>query len=598
MEILIYVIVTIYLLLLLPWFKLFEKVGINGWKALIPIYNNCILFKIAGLSPWLVLLMFLPIINIFVFAILFIKIGDRFNLDWGFKLGLIFLNLIFMYLLVFSDSISYNEPKNNKKIKNEQKKEKKKTEIVISSDGGKNLLKVVSIVFLVYVVLTWFIPTGYFSSGEYIKDAITPIGLFDIIRYPLITLTSSIFILTALVILLIGGLYGVLNKTGAYQNLIDKLVKKFSKKERRFLIITTILFITLSSLTALNLPLLVMVPLFSTVLILLGYNKLTAMMATIGSILLGNLASTYGFNVAGYITYFTNDINDSIIYRVILLVLVLGLFLFKLIKDSKINTKKEEPILYEKISSKDYKKSTNLIIIFVLMMIVILVGMINWNELFGITLFSDIYSKITSIEIKGYPIFTIIIGAIYEMGAWTNYELAFVLVLATLLIGKIYKLSFKEIFESWFDGIKKMLPVAFFAIIVNTLFLVMNTSSTGYTIFPTIANYLFNLAEGFNVIIFGLISFIGSILYGDFPYLLSSIYDPITSLYSNSASVMGIISQSIHGLVQFIAPTSLLLAVGLKYFDIDYKDWFKNTYKFIFVVLLIITIVVAIMSLI
>jgi len=72
----------------------------------------------------------------------------------------------------------------------------------------------------------------------------------------------------------------------------------------------------------------------------------------------------------------------------------------------------------------------------------------------------------------------------------------------------------------------------------------------------------------------------------------------MTSLYSNSASVMGIIAQSIHGLVQFIAPTSLLLAVGLKYFDIDYKDWFKNTYKFIFVILIAITIVVAIMSLI
>ena len=65
----------------------------------------------------------------------------------------------------------------------------------------KNLLKTLLVVFLVYVVLTWFIPTGYFSSGDYIKDAITPIGLFDIIRYPLITLTSSVFILIALVIL-------------------------------------------------------------------------------------------------------------------------------------------------------------------------------------------------------------------------------------------------------------------------------------------------------------------------------------------------------------------------------------------------------------
>ena len=461
----------------------------------------------------------------------------------------------------------------------------------------KSLFKALTIVFLVYVVLTWVIPTGYYSSGSYVKETITPIGLFDIVRYPIITLTSSVFVLTALVILLIGGLYGVLNKTGAYQNLVEKVLKKFKNKEKTFLIITTLLFVILSSLTALDLPLLILVPLFSTILIMMGYSKFTAMLSTIGSILIGNLVSTYGFNVAGYITYFTNDINDSIIYRIILLVLVVVLLLIKIIKTSKSKTK-EEPILYEKISSKEYKKSTGLVVTLIIMMIVLIVGMTNWEELFKITFFSDLYTKITSVKISGYPVFSLIIGSIYEMGKWTNYELAFILIITTFLIGKIYKLTLREIYEAFISGVKQLIPVAFFAVLANTLFLVMNATTTGYTIFPTIANYLFGLANGFNVITFGLISFIGSLLYNDLPYLLSTIYDPITSIYSSSASVMGIIVQSIHGLVQFIAPTSVLLVVGLKYFDIDYKDWFKNTYKFLFTVLVAIAIVVAIMSLI
>ena len=462
----------------------------------------------------------------------------------------------------------------------------------------KNLFKSLMIVFLTYVVLTWIIPTGYFSSGEYVKEAITPIGLFDIIRYPIITLTTSILVLDAIVILLIGGFYGVLNKTGAYQNLIDKIVKKYKGKEKIFVIITVLLFTILSSLTALNLPLLILVPLFSTILILLGYSKFTAMISTIGSILIGNLVSTYGYGVAGYVTFFTNNINDSIVYRIFLFILVVGLLLFTVLKRSKINNKKEEPILYNKISSKEYNKSTGLIITIVLMMIVIFVGMINWNGLFGITLFSDIQNKILDVTIKGYPIFSTIIGAMYEMGAWTNYELAVILVLATFIIGKIYKLTLNEIFESWIEGIKKILPVAFISLIANILLVVMNTTSTGYTIFPTIANYIFNLVEGFNVITFGLISFIGGILYNIFPYFLSPIYDPLASVYSTSSSVMGVISQSVHGLVQFIAPTSMLLVVGLKLFDIDYKEWLKNTYKFILKVLLVIIIIVAIMSLI
>lgn len=461
----------------------------------------------------------------------------------------------------------------------------------------KSLFKALTIVFLVYVALTWVIPTGYYSSGSYVKGDITPIGLFDIVRYPIITLTSSVFVLTALVILLIGGLYGVLNKTGAYQSLVEKIVKKFKNKEKIFLIITTLLFVILSSLTALELPLLILVPLFSTILIMMGYSKFTAMLSTIGSILIGNLVSTYGFNVAGYITYFTNDINDSIIYRIMLFVLVVVLLLIKIIKTSKSKTK-EEPILYEKINSKEYKKTTALVVALIIMMIVLIVGMTNWEELFKITFFSDLYTKITSVKISGYPVFSLIIGSIYEMGKWTNYELAFILIITTFLIGKIYKLTLREIYEAFISGVKQLIPVAIFAVLANTLFLVMNATTTGYTIFPTIANYLFGLANGFNVITFGLISFIGSLLYNDLPYLLSTIYDPITSIYSSSASVMGIIVQSIHGLVQFIAPTSVLLVVGLKYFDIDYKDWFKNTYKFLFTVLVAITIVVAIMSLI
>ena len=464
----------------------------------------------------------------------------------------------------------------------------------------KSLLKAIAIVFLVYVLLTWFIPAGYFNNGAYVKDAIIPVGLFDIIRYPIITLTSSVFLLTALVILLIGGFYGVLNKIGVYQKLVEGLAKKFNKKETTFLVITTLLFVVLSSLTALNLPLFIMVPMFATVLLLLGYSKITSMLATVGSILIGNLVSTYGFNVAGYITYFTNDINNSIIYRIALFIVIVGLLLFTVIKSgSKKEKNKDEILLYNKIEAKEKvnKSCVPMVIISIIMMIVVIVGMINWTELFKISLFSDLYTKITSVKISGYPIFTNIIGSIYEMGKWTNYELAFMLVITTIVIGLLYKLTLKDFFESFKDGVKAMVPVALYVMIANILFLLVNTSSTGYTIFPTIANWLFELTKGFNAITFGFISFIGSIIYNDFPYLLSSIYGPITTNYKDTIPVMGIIVQSIHGLVQFVAPTSILLVAGLKYFNIDYKEWIKKTYKLVLAILLVIIIIVTIMNL-
>ena len=124
-----------------------------------------------------------------------------------------------------------------------------------------SLLKAIGILFLVYVILSWIIPTGYFSNGEFTSNSTIPVGIFDLILYPLITATSSVFILTALVFIMIGAFYGVLNKTKSYPRLLDNLKSNFKGKEKVVLIVTTVLFTVLSSLTGLTLPLFVFVPL-------------------------------------------------------------------------------------------------------------------------------------------------------------------------------------------------------------------------------------------------------------------------------------------------------------------------------------------------
>jgi signal peptidase I len=57
------------LLVLLPilglW-KLFEKAGEPGWKAIVPLYNWYIMLKISGRPAWLMLLFFIPGINILI----------------------------------------------------------------------------------------------------------------------------------------------------------------------------------------------------------------------------------------------------------------------------------------------------------------------------------------------------------------------------------------------------------------------------------------------------------------------------------------------------------------------------------------------------
>ena len=41
-----------YILLVIASWKIFKKAGESGWKALIPIYNNYILYKIVKMQKW------------------------------------------------------------------------------------------------------------------------------------------------------------------------------------------------------------------------------------------------------------------------------------------------------------------------------------------------------------------------------------------------------------------------------------------------------------------------------------------------------------------------------------------------------------------
>ena len=88
--------------------KIFEKAGKPGWTSIIPIYNLVVMFQICGMNPWLILLNFVPFVNILSAPILSIimnvKLAEKFGKGVGFAIGLIFLNFIFTLILAFGNS--------------------------------------------------------------------------------------------------------------------------------------------------------------------------------------------------------------------------------------------------------------------------------------------------------------------------------------------------------------------------------------------------------------------------------------------------------------------------------------------------------------
>ncbi len=95
----------IIILTIIALWKVFEKAGQPGWKALIPIYNAVIMFRIANWSGWLVILTMIPLVNIVVMVIFNIRLAKAFGRSVLFAIGLILVSPIFMLILAFDKSV-------------------------------------------------------------------------------------------------------------------------------------------------------------------------------------------------------------------------------------------------------------------------------------------------------------------------------------------------------------------------------------------------------------------------------------------------------------------------------------------------------------
>ena len=87
----------------------------------------------------------------------------------------------------------------------------------------KKLFNTILITLLIFVGLTWIIKTGSYTEGTYTEGSLEPLGIFDIFYIPLQAFQT--YVQYGLYLLVVGGFYGILKKTGAYKTLIFVLVK-------------------------------------------------------------------------------------------------------------------------------------------------------------------------------------------------------------------------------------------------------------------------------------------------------------------------------------------------------------------------------------
>ncbi len=466
-----------------------------------------------------------------------------------------------------------------------------------------NTLKVLLITIIVAFLLTWILPIAYYNNGimggfsEFTNlEFRYPAGIFDILGYPLIILTSY-FMHPTLYILAVGAFYGVFEQTGAYRKISDKIAKLFKGKEIIFFATVVALLSTIVAFCGFSYELIFVLPLLASIILLMGYDRITVAMTLIGSIAVGFVGSLFAKGITGtYIASLGTNYTDLIWFRVAILVIGIALLTFNIVWRLKKKFRKDDEtkeLIAEKYEVKSRKGKKRAIwpaiVIFDLVLILMILGSIDFNGAFGVTIFDTFNQNVMNLKISGYPLFANLIGKQAFSGAigtWLVTDFTMFLVIATIILAITYRIKPNEIFEGYKEGAKKF---ALSALLVYLAFLVL-VLSVNHPFVLTLIKPLMEITNGFNTITLSLSSFIASVFYINpdytasnlLPYVMSVIQD--TSVYP----LVEFISQAMQGLALLIAPTSIVLLSVVSYLKVSYKDWIKNIWKFFLELLLIV----------
>lgn len=449
-----------------------------------------------------------------------------------------------------------------------------------------NLLKVIGITFILLILLSCFIKPSVIDGRTVVSSEINSIGIIGFAQTFYLALTQNLDVLVLVV--MIGIMYGVLNKTDAYQQLIAVISNKFKGKEKVLLVITILFFSLLSSIFGLQLELFIFIPLISAILMYCGYDNKTVFSATIGSVLIGMLGATFNNTVLGTINaYYGLDYTYQIVTKAFILLMVLFLFTTYVLKKTVLASNIEylEIPNYEKPSFHNRKKLPVVVYIIVLFVLTF-VGVFKLGDIIGIELFATLKENLINI-----PVFKTIMGEVPVFSALGYIDLAYMLFLSSLIIGFIYGIKFDDMVDGMYKGVRRVLPAAIVLLVINTI----PTLTLNHPFYLTIVGKVLSYFDHFNIFISSVATFIASVFVPNISLGAAKLLPLVNATVTSDINAFSLIIQTIYGLVMLIAPTSALLMFGLSYYKIGYTEWIKYIFKlflYILVVLMAVFIIV------
>ena len=453
-------------------------------------------------------------------------------------------------------------------------KEKQKSFSTIEAKSFITVLIVLSAVIVICGALSYFIPQGQFLRdengniivGTYVEGETDGIAIWRILTSPIRVFASEdavTIIMISIFLLIMSGVFNLLDKTGGIKIFISKIMSKLHGKNEAVVMITVLIFMLFGSFFGMFEELATLLPIVVLFMLSMGMDTMMGLGACLMAACFGFASAiTNPFSV-GLASQIANIPTSSGVWLRIVFFIITYLMLcgFLLLHARKIKKNPQASPSY----NVDLEKNENLKL-----------------DLQGEDANSGKKARVYGVFFMVQGVVLLSIAFIRAISDYAIPILAASFLICGIICGCIVSEDKKSVFKYLGKGAVAMLPAVVLIGFASSVKLVMTESG----IIDTIMNYAIEILSGKNpfiavILIYALILilqvFIGSASAKIF--LVMPIVMPITTALGLSPSLVILAYCMADGFTDVILPTNPILLIGLSMVNVPYAKWVKWTWK-------------------
>ena len=446
-----------------------------------------------------------------------------------------------------------------------------------SSINTKSFIVIVAILTAILIfcgTLSYIIPQGAYArdaegniiNGTYTQGGIQGIAIWRIITAPFRVFVSEdapTIIFISLFLLIMSGVFNLLEKTGGIRVIISKLVNKFASKKNLVICLTALAFMAFGSFFGMFEELATLLPLIIVFMLSLGFDTLTGLGVCMMSACFGfSAAITNPFSVGIASEFAKTSVLDGAWLRILFFIFIfITVCVFLLLHTRKISKNPEKSLTYlidlERRKTIDFsahqqtERDNRSFKVFGIFFAVQLIALL-------------LIASVRSISGLAIPI----LSATFPAGG--------------IICGFLVCDKKSDTFKHFGQGAAAMLPAVLMIAIASSVKLVMTESG----IMDTVMYYAITLLQGKSpflciILLYFLILFL-QIFIGSASakiFLVMPIILPVATSLGISPTLLIFTYCIADGFTDMILPTNPVLLLGLSVSNVSYGKWVRWTWK-------------------